>query len=251
MDIGLIGGGIADLPEGFYYPTLGQGKDTVADYLAPMGFNRIAFGDGIKVETANAYRTTVARLNDRNLKEVKQPYLALKNCADATYVAIFLEHTLGISKNYGTIGNAPTALIAAALNEPRSPREITQVWGTQYRRWHCGEDYWVNQGYALMEKSRGASHIITDVRMANEPVKMREEGGYLVRIYLEGSEKPLTGDEHESETCLLDEPVDYVLVNRPNDFEGLYRQVDAMLAHFKHLERRGGSPRSTRANALV
>ena len=106
MIIGLIGGGLDGLPAGRRYPTLAQGKDTVADYLATMGFERVAFADSLKQETAYAFGTTVERLEERELKETPQDYLALKHCTDDEFVDVALE-SLGLVANYGSITAIP------------------------------------------------------------------------------------------------------------------------------------------------
>lgn len=230
MIIGLIGGGIGDLPEGWRYPTLGQGKDTVADYLAAKGFVRVAFADNLKLETAEAYGTTMARLNERDLKETPQDYLALKNCKNQEFVECALRY-LGVVAQYGSVSAIPADVLAAELEAPRSPRWATQLWGTQYRREMYSDDYWVTTG--VQQVSGPGDYIVTDVRMPNEPVAMEKQGALIVRIIRPGSEVPITGDEHPSEVALLRYPVVATWVNREGDFEGLYRQVDAFLERFK------------------
>jgi hypothetical protein len=137
MIIGLIGGGLLDLPPGKRYPTLAQGKDTVADYLALKGFVRVAFADNLKKEVAEAYRTTVARLEERELKETAQPYLALIRCHDAEFIEVALTH-LGLAESrFGDPSPENAARLHAAMISPRSPRWVTQLWGTEYRRQPC------------------------------------------------------------------------------------------------------------------
>lgn len=224
MIIGLIGGGIEGLPAGQRYPTLAQGKDTVADYLAPLGFQRVAFADNVKLETAEAYGTTIERLEVRALKETPQEYLALKNCKNSEFVSCALT-ALGYPAEMGA------AELREVLEAPRSPRWTTQLWGTEYRRRMYDPDYWVKQGCA---QCRGpGDFLVTDVRMPNEPAALRAIGAYLVRIIRPGTEVEYTGAEHASEISLVDYPVDATLVNRDGDFEGLYRQVDALMARLK------------------
>lgn len=226
MIIGLIGGGVAGLPEGWRYPTLGQGKDTVADYLATKGFIRVAFADNLKRECAEAYQTTVARLEVRELKETDQDYLALKNCTNQEFVECALRY-LGVVAQYGGFSAIPAEVLQTELDKPRSPRWATQLWGTQYRREMYADDYWVAQGCNAV--SGPGDYTVTDVRMPNEPVAMKELGAVIVRIVFPGSEIPITGDEHPSEIALLHYPEDALLVNRKGDFEGLYRQLDELL----------------------
>lgn len=214
MIIGLIGGGIHDLPAGMRYPTLAQGKDEVANHLAKRGFQRVAFADNLKRQVADAYGTTIARLEDRALKETAQDYLALVNCgtiAFQLYVLKMLDEDI------------------AGLSLPRSPRTIAQLWGGWRREQDT--DYWLKEG--LAQVSGAGDFIITDVRMKNEAFGLREQGAMLVRLVRPGTEVPYTGAEHLSETDLLDFPADGVIVNIEGDFEALHRQADAyqVLAH--------------------
>lgn len=225
MIIGLIGGGFWDLPPGLRYPTLAQGKDTVADYLALKGFIRVAFADSLKQEVAQAYGTTVARLEQRELKETPQDYLALKHCQDQEFVEVALVHL-------GAVMVGGSLLVAAdwlqeAMDAPRSPRWVTQLWGTEYRRARYGADYWVKQG--CQKVSGPGDYVVTDVRLPNEPVALGEMGAMTWRIVRTGTEVAYRGNEHASEIALLDTPVDATLVNREGDFAGLYRQVDELL----------------------
>jgi hypothetical protein len=231
MIIGLIGGGLDGLPQGMRYPTLAQGKDTVADYLALKGFGRVAFADNLKKETAQAYRTTVERLEERALKETPQAYLALIRCHDAEFIEVALEH-LGLAEfRFGGASPENAAAMHAAMNAPRSPRWVTQLWGTEYRRRRYGDDYWVRQG--CRQVSGPGDFTVTDVRMPNEPSALDAIGAKNVRLYRPGTEVEYTGKEHASEIALLRTPVHWTLINREGDFEGLYRQVDEMLAAFR------------------
>ncbi|MEX3983997.1 hypothetical protein AB4Y45_33970 [Paraburkholderia sp. EG287A] len=246
MIIGLIGGGLGDLGPGLRYPTLSQGKDTVADYLAAKrGFQRVAFADNLKREVAQAYGTTVERLEQRELKETAQEYLALKHCRDDEFVDVALE-SMGIVAKYGSIAAIPVGVLHAELNEPRSPRWVTQRWGTEYRRVRYGDDYWAKQGCA--QASGPGDYTFTDVRMPNEPESLAQINAVLVRIIRLGTEVSYTGQEHPSEIALLHTPVVKTLINRDGDFDGLYRQVDSLFTHL-HAKPAAASRTSTRASS--
>lgn len=210
MIIGLIGGGTHNLPAGMRYPTLAQGKDEVANHLAKRGFKRVAFADNLKRQVAEAYGTTIERLEDRALKETAQDYLALVNCgtiAFQLYVLKMLDEDI------------------AGLSLPRSPRTITQLWGGWRRE--QDPDYWLNEG--LAQVSGPGDFIVTDVRMKNEAFGLLSQGALMVRLVRPGTEVPYTGTEHLSETDLLDFPADSVIVNIEGDFEALYRQAETCL----------------------
>lgn len=215
MIIGMIGGGLAGLPKGMRYPTLAQGKDEVANYLAKEGFQRVAFADNLKREVAAAFGTTLERLENRDLKEVPQDYLALIHCSDDAFVTCALE-ALG-------------ARDLSELDKPRSPRTITQLWGTDYRRGQ-NPNYWVEQG--LAQVSGEGDFIVTDVRMMNEAEGLDSMGAMMLRIVRPGTEVPYLGTEHPSETDLLGYPADGVIINHEGDFDGLFQQVEEQIGAY-------------------
>ncbi|MBK3780353.1 hypothetical protein G3A43_08785 [Paraburkholderia aspalathi] len=246
MIFGLIGGGLEGLPPGLRYPTLAQGKDTVADYLAKRGFQRVAFAANLKRETATGYGTTVERLEVRELKETPQEYLALRHCRVDEFVDVALE-SLGLISKYGSIAAIPVGVLHVELHEPRSPRWVTQLWGTEYRRMRYGDDYWAKQGCELA--SGPGEFTFTDVRMPNEPIALKDIGARLLRIIRLGTEVEYTGKEHATEIALLHTPVHATLINREGDFEGLYRQIDALFHNPRIVEAVPGTPSSSRASA--
>jgi hypothetical protein len=246
MIFGLIGGGLEGLPAGLRYPTLAQGKDTVADYLAKRGFQRVAFAANLKRETAAGFNTTVERLEVRELKETPQDYLALRHCRDDEFVDVALE-SLGLIVKYGSLAAIPVGELHDVMYTPRSPRWVTQLWGTEYRRMRYGHNYWVNQGCG--QASGPGDYTFTDVRMPNEPSALVDIGAKLVRIIRLGTEVPYTGQEHASEIALLHTPVDATLINREGDFEGLYRQIDALFQNPNIVPTASRTPSSSRGSA--
>ena len=85
---------------------------------------------------------------------------------------------------------------------------LLQWWGTNYRRKHFGEDYWVNRLdeklQTLWEYPDEQRIVIADTRFPEETAHIRaKKDGLLLRV---NAERPFeeTGrdDEHESETAL-------------------------------------------------
>lgn len=150
----------------------GSGKDTAASALRARGFVRVAFADALYEEVASAYRVgtggevSTKWLRNRKRKELPQPQLALRNCADQEFVRC-LQQRAG--------GNA------FDLDAPRSPRFILQQWGTEYRREWCGHsNYWIDLVRPKLVSTPNV--VVTDVRFVNEISCVRDAGGKLLRI---------------------------------------------------------------------
>lgn len=147
----------------------GVGKDTLADILvADHGFVKRGFADPLYEEVAAAFGVTVAWLRDRTRKEFMQPELAGTLCRDMGFTKLFRK-LADRSAWYG--GN--------------SPRQILQLWGTEYRRAQ-NDAYWLRQMGAFMWAHEG-KHIpgivIPDVRFANEAEWVTvHAGGKIIEI---------------------------------------------------------------------
>lgn len=170
----------------------GAGKDTAAALLATYAkFQRLAFADTLRAEVAEAFGLTARPdlLHDRTRKETPMDVLALRNCASFCFV--------------GALATAHHATVNSAwLDEPRSPRQILQWWGTEYRR-REDENYWVKalaSRLAVMRDAGGDRFAITDCRFLNELAYVRRCSGRLWRI--ERSGLPAVEGQHASATGL-------------------------------------------------
>ncbi|MDP3972153.1 MAG: hypothetical protein Q8P61_04485 [Candidatus Nanopelagicales bacterium] len=146
----------------------GSGKNTVADYLSERyGFIQYAFADGLRDEVQAAFGLEdQLLLRDRGTKEVPADELALVNCADEAFVEVA-----------SAPGRIPeTIRYLGAFNQPLSPRQITQWWGTEYRRAR-DEEYWVQRASdklsrifwsATFPEQRPQLFVCTDCRFPNE-----------------------------------------------------------------------------------
>lgn len=196
----------------------GAGKDTAAEYLADFArFERVAFADALRAEVAAAFDLppNTRLLQDRSRKEQPLDALALRNCSSFCFV--------------GAIAMALHATVNAEwLDAPRSPRQILQWWGTEYRRKE-DDRYWVKALGARMGAMRDAGvarFAITDCRFANELAFIRLSGGRLWRVLR--ADLPAVEGQHASATGLAGVRADVDLVN-----DGTKEQLrDQVLRHW-------------------
>lgn len=132
----------------------GAGKDTVAGILGLH--KRVAFADALRREVCDAFGVSGATslLTNRETKAVPTPWLSTRNCTDAGFCKLTPDHAVW-----------------------RSPREIMQLWGTEYRRAQDA-DYWVKQVEPLLT----GPTVVTDVRFDNEANLIRRHGGEIWQV---------------------------------------------------------------------
>lgn len=179
----------------------GAGKDTVAEYLATYArFHRMAFADTLRAEVAEAFGIPVQLLEDRAHKERPHPALALRNCDSFCFI--------------GAIALATRATVNSEwLDAPRSPRQILQWWGTEYRR-AKDPQYWISAlaSKAAVQRQNGVSRfVITDCRFKNELDLVRALNGRLWRV--NRPELQAVEGQHQSAVDLQDTPADVDLAN--------------------------------------
>lgn len=170
-----------------------SGKDTVADILVShCGFIKLAFADALYAEVAEAFGVSIAMLQQRDTKELPTPALALSRCASNAFVGrILVLHAE--SKAWTSLD---------PIDAPRSPRQILQWWGTEYRR-NQSERYWVSKtsgkiSYFMKERLH-TRFVITDCRFHNEVQIVREGfAGHIWQVTRPGQVAPT--DAHASET---------------------------------------------------
>ena len=154
----------------------GCGKDTVADLLRThCSFQKHAFADQLKYEVCDAFGIEPLLLTHRPTKEEPHPALALAKCKNHAYVGLLLR-----SDVYRSFVGSIDEFMAL----PRSPRQIMQLWGTEYRR-GMHEGYWTGHVVARVNyqcKNFNLRHIITDVRFENEAQAVRNMGGVIWQV---------------------------------------------------------------------
>lgn len=182
----------------------GAGKDTAASMLAGLIKSYdympavIAFADALYEEVAAAYEVDTQSLKRRDTKEKPVWWLGLMHCIDPEF-----------------------AIVTGPLREgdiqdthPRSPRQILQWWGTEYRRAQQA-DYWVQRLQAKVQElqAAGISHVlVTDVRFADEAACIRALGGQVWRVHRPnllaqntGHISEVTGQEFAPEETITNE----------------------------------------------
>lgn len=157
----------------------GCGKDTVADLLVThAGFHKISFADALRAEVANAFLIDQVFLTQRETKEQPMRCLALSRCLDQNFVIKMVSAREQIEPLFD-------------IDAPRSPRQIMQWWGTDYRR-HQQADYWVSKAASRIKwfhQRQGFSSrvVVTDCRFADEAAMVRELGGQVWQIKRDGT----------------------------------------------------------------
>lgn len=202
--------------------TKGHGKDTCASFLIKeRGYLQASFAKALYEEVACAFGVTVEFLQNRTTKETPLSELALEKCIDVSFVECFLEDTRQTGPD--------------AISAQRSPREILQIWGTEYRRHRGIDSYWVDIVGRLIAQNPEGKYVITDVRYPNEHTYLREMGAKLVRVRrpdLEAQEALLADATamHSSETAAKSLSADAVFVNEVGFLERLREDVLAFEA---------------------
>jgi hypothetical protein len=163
----------------------GSGKDSVADAIVHLtNAGRMAFADALRAEVCAAFGVPVHYLTARECKELPIGALALDRCMDPRFVERIIE-----------------VLSGADLQAPRSPRQIMQWWGTDYRR-ASSIDYWtsrvITRARQRIARAQRRCFVITDVRFADEAQAVRELGGVIWRVVRPGY--GVAWGEHVSET---------------------------------------------------
>lgn len=113
-------------------------------------------------------------------------------------------------------------------------RTLLQVWGTDFRRKMCGDDYWLKKMAEIIDKSTHHYDVlfITDCRFENEAAFIKEMGGKIIRVIRRIEIHNLTDlpdlDPHASENALDDyDGFDYVLNNdkTPDELKSAVKQM--------------------------
>jgi len=168
----------------------GVGKDTVADLLvAHLGFRKVAFADALRGEVANGFGVEIIHLAHPSTKNHPMSALSLRKAPRALIAGMMLGG-VDIPRN-GT--GQPTD---EWLDTPRTPRQILQWWGTEYRR-ATHPHYWSRQLLQRIvdEMRDGATRfVITDCRFQNEADTVRMLEGYIWKITRPGIDSSTTSE---------------------------------------------------------
>ncbi|MDP9902637.1 hypothetical protein [Variovorax ginsengisoli] len=188
----------------------GSGKDTVADLLVVhCHFRKLAFADALRGEIANAFEIDIATLSAPETKHEPTPMLAMSRAPMEFLSAI--THALGVHSC-----GISAADYLAWIEKPRTPREIMQWWGTEYRRART-PNYW---SHKLLQrifdhtKDGESRFVVTDCRYMNEVQSVRMLSGVLWQINRPGIDTSNTPEGvHSSATDGSEFGPDLVLNN--------------------------------------
>lgn len=199
------------------YPTvigltgpIGSGKDTVAALLRThCAAHTFAFADALRHEIVEAFCIEHIYLTRRETKEHPMSALALSRCLDSAFVDRMVVHHLT------TTGER------LDLTAPRSPRQIMQWWGTEYRRAQK-PGYWTQKALQtvrwLDQTTRPSLVVISDVRFADEAQLVRSLGGWIWQVKRTGTE--VATGAHVSEVA-GDEFTPDAVINNHHDMRHL------------------------------
>lgn len=156
------------------------GKDFAAGALRPMGFDRVAFADG-----------------------VRQALYAIDPLVEKR-----IEHNGGVVR----LATLVDQVGWDQAKQYHEVRELLQRVGTEAGRDVHGEDCWVRRAEREIDRrlAAGTPVVVTDVRFANEADMVRRKGGVVVRVVRPGY-GPVNG--HVSDAGQAGLLVDYELHN--------------------------------------
>lgn len=191
---------------------VGVGKDTVADYLVDTyGFTKFSFSDALYEEVAQAFGIDKAVLYERSTKETPLEALQFFFCKDLDFRRVMDDQLRRLCVKYPTDAWC-------------SPRQITQWWGTEYRRAQ-NPQYWIERAeqtliayleLAVEDPSRPRAGLVNcSVRFPNELAFIEKWGGEVWHIQRPDWDKGVQDDakKHVAEKGLTPRDHDKVLVN--------------------------------------
>lgn len=195
----------------------GSGKDSAADALVHLaGFTKLAFADALRAEVCAAFGVPLNYLTARETKEHPIQALALSRCM-----------VLGFT-------HAMQALEPALdLDAPRSPRQVMQWWGTEFRR-AKDTSYWISRAMQRIKRlhKQGKSVVVTDVRFPDEAEAVRAMCGVIWQVWRPGVDVP--DGAHASETHGREFDPEFVIDN-DEGLDELRIEVAATLAYMKEM----------------
>ncbi|MFL9669016.1 hypothetical protein WIX39_018850 [Variovorax sp. AB1(2024)] len=205
------------------------GKDTVADLLVEhLRFRKLAFADALRAEVSNAFEIELSYLTHTSTKNHPMTALAMRKAPIGFLAAVALAP--GIVPRIGE-GRVPNDW----LDAPRSPRQILQWWGTEYRR-RQDPLYWVkqlNNKLTFYFQNGERRFVITDCRFDNEADLVRALDGKIWQVNRPGVTAETTAEgTHTSATDGSAFSPD-VILNNMHDIRHLQQLV---LGEFLSLE---------------
>lgn len=175
----------------------GAGKDTVADLLvAHLGFRKMAFADALRAEVAEGFSVEPVYLSRPETKHHPITALAMRKAPRDFLAAV----ALALSQ---AAPDHRVVLTDDWLDAPRSPRQILQWWGTEYRRAQHPR-YWTRlllQQIVALGRMGYSRFAVADVRFPNEADTIHSSGGLLWQVKRPGLDAATTPEgQHASVT---------------------------------------------------
>lgn len=213
---------------------LGSGKTTFAELLLNQlgnGSKRgviVNFADDLKNEASNY----LAANGTKKTLDLLEGYIPED---------LLIQIKAGFDEWENRGYSLSTMLIKEALYNMRGDevkkllRPYVQAWGTEYRRKHFGDNYWVEKTMKRIESldKRGVSFVLlSDMRFPNEYEAVLDYPGITCRIVRPGLPKNEYSD-HPSETSLDNHKFDIEITNSGTlqDLEDQARETYVMLTN--------------------
>lgn len=178
------------------------GKDSIArEILSRLpGGKILKFADKLYDEVAEATGVPRAVLESDEAKTRPGDYLSFEALSYRPQHGA-LAHFLDVMMLFGSESMHCTADSREEWRRtPRTSRDILRWWGTEFRRTHCGSDYWASAALAARAVAReeGVAYVVySDVRFDNEASALIREGGIIVEVTSAGVERD--GQAHASD----------------------------------------------------
>ena len=117
----------------------------------------------------------------------------------------------------------------------RTPRELSQLLGTEAGRNIFGDDIWIKALYRKISSYPKRNFVIPDARFLNEVKAVKSWGGYCIRIDRDITFDPSI-DLHPSETE-LDQYYDWdFIINNHKSIPNLQEEIDSVMVHISSKE---------------
>jgi hypothetical protein len=140
----------------------GSGKDTVASFLKPYGFNRLSYADEVCRCVSHKYKLPYARL-------------------------------LGLNQEDRLWRSTPHPSLAVHKGTRLTPLDVLNIEGDGSRE--VQPDVWVNHLLDIIDKDTQSNWVIPGTRRLNEAQAVLARGGLLWYVYKQGL--PLGPEEKE------------------------------------------------------
>lgn len=174
-----------------------SGKDTIADILVSIGYNKIAFADKL--------RKALLALN---------PIISFDTVSNQPIRYKEIIDLVGYER---------------AKNLYPEVRYLLQRLSTQVGRDIINQNIWVDLLISDIERSLSSNFIISDCRFPNEAAAIKDAGGEIWRVVRPGNE---AANQHISEHALEGYAFDHVLLN-DGTIEDLSSKVFSLINYDK------------------